>query len=78
MLFLFSFIIFISFHNLFHFCAFLFFFRKDKARKVEFDFDAIRVLGFKFNLKKGKAAELGAKTGLGSDSNANLVEKGMI
>ncbi|KAJ1475696.1 hypothetical protein T484DRAFT_1827500 [Baffinella frigidus] len=30
-----------------------------KSRKVEFDFDAIAVAGLKFNLPKGKAAELG-------------------
>ena len=56
-----------SIHFLFSFIFIHYFvlsiFRKDKARKVEFDFDAIRVLGFKFNLKKGKAAELGAKIG---------------
>ena len=32
----------------------------------EFDFDAISVLGLKINLPKGKAAELGSATGLGS------------
>jgi len=32
----------------------------------EFDFDAIAVLGLKINLPKGKAAELGSATGLGS------------
>ena len=50
--------------------------RKEKARKVEFDFDAIQVLGLKFDLPKGGAAKIGAKSGLGSDSNEDLVEKG--
>ena len=51
-------------------------YRKEKARKVEFDFDAIQVLGLKFDLPKGGAAKIGAKSGLGSDSNEDLVEKG--
>jgi len=34
------------------------------------------VLGLKFNIGAGKAAEIGASTGLGSDNNKNLVDKG--
>lgn len=49
---------------------------KEKARKLEFDFDAIAVLGLKFNLPKGGAAKIGSSTGLGSDNNVELVEKG--
>ena len=40
-----------------------------KSRKVEFDFDTISLFGFKINLGKGQAAQLGASSGLGSDSN---------
>ena len=46
------------------------------ARKVEFDFYAIAVLGLKFDLPKGGAAKIGSSTGLGSDNNEKLVEKG--
>ena len=48
------------------------------ARKVEFDFDAIAVLGLKFDLPKGGAAKIGSSTGLGSDNNEKLVEKGIF
>jgi len=44
-----------------------------KSRKVEFDFDAIALFGFKINLPKGKAAELGYATGLGSSNNVDMV-----
>ena len=44
-----------------------------KSRKLEFDFDAISLLGFKINLPKGKAAELGSATGLGSSNNVDMV-----
>jgi hypothetical protein len=47
-----------------------------QARKVEFDFTAIAVLGLKFDLPKGGAAEIGAATGLGSENNKELVNKG--
>ena len=46
-----------------------------KSRKLEFDFDRIAVLGFSINLGKGKAAELGAASGLGSENNKQLVTK---
>lgn len=46
-----------------------------KSRKLEFDFDAIALLGFKINLPKGKAAELGSATGLGSSNNVDMVER---
>lgn len=48
----------------------------NKSRKVEFDFNSLAILGFKIDLPKGKAAEIGGSTGLGSDNNAELVEKG--
>ena len=34
---------------------------KEKARKLEFDFDAIAVAGLKFNLPKGGAAKIGSR-----------------
>ena len=34
------------------------------------------VLGLKFDLPKGGAAEIGSATGLGSDNNKELVDKG--
>ena len=40
-----------------------------KSRKLEFDFDTISIFGFKINLGKGQAAQIGASSGLGSDSN---------
>lgn len=49
------------------------------ARRLEFDFDklALTFLGdVSFNLGSGKAAELGAKSGLGSQNNAQLVKGG--
>jgi len=50
---------------------------KLKPRKLEFDFDAIQVLGLKIGLPSGKAADLGKATGLGSDNNAQLVKRGV-
>lgn len=44
-------------------------------RKVEFDFDQIIALGLKIDLPKGKAAELGAASGLGSKNNKDLIAK---
>lgn len=41
----------------------------EDRRKLEFDFDEIAVLGFRFTLPKGGAAEIGASTGLGSKGN---------
>lgn len=49
---------------------------KLKARKLEFDFDEIAVLGLKFRLPKGGAAKIGQQTGLGSENNVELVKKG--
>lgn len=46
-----------------------------KSRKLEFDFDQIAIAGFTINLGKGKAAEIGAASGLGSENNVDLVEK---
>lgn len=46
-----------------------------KKCKLEFDFDKIAVLGFPINLPKGKAAEIGSATGLGSENNVKLAEQ---
>ena len=48
----------------------------EQKRKLEFDFDALAVLGARFDLPKGKAASIGKSTGLGSDNNEKLVEQG--
>ena len=41
-----------------------------KKRKLEFDFDKVTLFSFlDINLGKGEAAQLGAKSGLGSESN---------
>lgn len=47
----------------------------EKARKLEFDFDDIAVLGVKFSLPKGGAAKIGQSTGLGSENNVELVKQ---
>lgn len=41
----------------------------EDRRRLEFDFDELAVLGFRFTLPKGGAAEIGASTGLGSKGN---------
>lgn len=46
-----------------------------EKRKLEFDFDEITVLGFTIDLGKGKAAKIGAASGLGSNNNVELVAK---
>ena len=38
------------------------------ARKLEFDFDEIAVLGLRFSLPKGGAAKIGRSTGLGAEN----------
>lgn len=48
----------------------------EAQRRLEFDFDAIAVLGLKFDLPKGGAARIGSSTGLGSDSNVKRAETG--
>jgi len=48
----------------------------EARRRLEFDFSSIAVLGFKFDLPKGGAEELGAATGLGSKSNVENAKKG--
>ena len=48
----------------------------EKQRKVEFDFDSIAVFGFKFDLPKGGAEELGAATGLGAKNNVQRAKSG--
>jgi hypothetical protein len=47
-----------------------------KSRKLEFDFDLIRVLIFDIKLAKGQAAQLGSSSGLGSESNVENSKKG--
>lgn len=48
-----------------------------KKRKLEFDFNELLILGFiKLNLGKGEAAQIGASSGLGSESNVENVKKG--
>lgn len=51
---------------------------KSGLTKVTFDFDRIQLLNglLDFPLKKGEAASLGAKSGLGSENNVNLQKKG--
>jgi len=46
-----------------------------KSRKLEFDFDRIAILGFGIDLGKGKAAQLGSASGLGSENNEKLIAK---
>jgi len=46
-----------------------------KSRKLEFDFDKIAVLGLEVNLPKGKAAEIGSASGLGSSNNMDLIKQ---
>lgn len=48
----------------------------EKARKLEFDFDRISVLGLKFTLPQGGAAKIGQSTGLGSENNVELKKRG--
>ena len=46
-------------------------------KKLEFDFDRIAVLGLgPINLPGGGAAEIGAKTGLGAESNVDRAKSG--
>lgn len=46
------------------------------ARRLEFDFESIAVLGFRFDLPKGGAAEIGASTGLGAEGNVKRAQQG--
>lgn len=47
-----------------------------RKRKLEFDFDSLELLNFiNIRLKKGQAADLGSKSGLGSDSNVKNSER---
>ena len=48
----------------------------EDRRRLEFDFDAIAVFGFKFDLPKGGAEELGAATGLGAKNNVKRAKSG--
>lgn len=50
--------------------------QKSGVTKLTFDFTQLKLLNFlDVKLKAGEAASLGAKTGLGSESNVNLVDK---
>lgn len=44
-------------------------------RKLEFDFDTIQILGLSIPLQQGQAAQLGAKSGLGSKGNVELAKR---
>ena len=46
-----------------------------KARRLNFDFEQIALLGLRFNLPKGGAAKIGASTGLGAESNVVNAQK---
>jgi hypothetical protein len=48
-----------------------------RKRRLDFDFDSISLLNslITFPLKKGQAAELGSKSGLGSESNVKNAER---
>jgi len=46
-----------------------------KLRKLEFDFDEISILGFKISLGKGQAAQIGASSGLGAESNVERAKR---
>jgi len=41
----------------------------EKQRKMVFDFDRVRLAGIEFPLGEGDAAQIGASTGLGSETN---------
>jgi hypothetical protein len=45
----------------------------EDKRRLEFDFDEIAVLGFRIQLPKGGAAEIGASTGLGAPACSGVV-----
>eukprot|EP00635_Sarcinochrysidales_sp_CCMP3193_P003677 CAMPEP_0118893642 /NCGR_PEP_ID=MMETSP1166-20130328/2769_1 /TAXON_ID=1104430 /ORGANISM="Chrysoreinhardia sp, Strain CCMP3193" /LENGTH=271 /DNA_ID=CAMNT_0006832471 /DNA_START=18 /DNA_END=833 /DNA_ORIENTATION=- len=47
-----------------------------KSRKLEFDFDTIRIFGFPISLGNKGAAAFGEKTGLGSKANQQLLDQG--
>jgi hypothetical protein len=48
----------------------------EKARKLEFDFDALKLLGLlTIPLKSGEAAKIGSSTGLGSEGNVELAKR---
>ena len=48
----------------------------EDRRRLDFDFDAIAVLGARFDLPKGGAEKLGAATGLGAENNVQRAEQG--
>ena len=51
--------------------------QKSGVTKLTFDFSALQLFGtWDISLKKGEAAGLGAKTGLGSENNVKLEEQG--
>jgi hypothetical protein len=46
-----------------------------KKRKLEFDFDEISLLGLRIPLQAGQAAQIGASSGLGSESNVENAKR---
>jgi hypothetical protein len=51
--------------------------QKTGVTKLTFDFTKVKLLGFlDLTLKSGEAASIGAKTGLGSESNVELEKRG--
>ena len=48
----------------------------EDRRRLEFDFDAIAIFGFKIDLPKGGAEQIGAATGLGAENNVKRAESG--
>ena len=47
-------------------------------RRLNFDFDAIAVLGLRFDLPRGGAAKIGASTGLGAEKNVQLSKQACL
>jgi hypothetical protein len=46
-----------------------------KKRKLEFDFDEIAIFGLCIPLQAGQAAQIGASSGLGSESNVENAKR---
>lgn len=47
-----------------------------KKRKLEFDFDEVAPLGFGIKINQNQAAQIGASSGLGSESNVENAKRG--
>lgn len=48
----------------------------EAQRRLEFEFDEIAVLGLRLRLPRGSAEQIGASTGLGSESNIKRAQGG--